>query len=190
MEYISIILAAILVNNIVLTQISGVNPIIAVSHNIESSIIMGLAITFVITLSSIFTKIVNDYILVEYGLEFLKIFIYIFVIEIIIHLSYKIIKSISKEDFDVFESFIPVVSTNSLILTVALMVVDNNFGLVETIIYSIGIGLGFTLLSLIISEINYKYRYANVPRSILEKPITFIALGLVALAFYGFNGLV
>lgn len=187
MEYISIILAAVLVNNIVLTQIFGINPTIAASNSIESSVTMGFAITLIMTIASIVTKLVNDYLLIN--TQFLQVIVFVIIIALVIELCYLVIKNTSNEKFDSIKTVVPLVSSNSLILGVSLLVVQNGFTLLETIAYSVGVGLGFTLLLLIVSAINNKYRFANMPKNFLEKPITFFALGLIALAFYGFKGL-
>lgn len=190
MTLIHIIIGTVLVNNLILSQYIGINPTIAASKNHEYTVTMGLAIMFLMTISTVLSKLVYDYILIPNGLVDFEIFVYVLVIAVVIFLSNILLKSIMKERYEKMNGFMPIVVINNLFLGVSLLVTQEGLGLVETIVYSVGVSIGFMLVSLIVSSINYKYRYANMPRHFLEKPITFIAIGLVALAFYGFSGLV
>ena len=190
MTLIQIIIATVLVNNLILNQYIGINPTIAASKNHEYTVTMGLAIMFLMTISTLLTKIVNDYILVPNSLGDFKIFAFVIVIALVIVIANTVLKGIMKERYTKMTNFMPIVVINNLFLGVALLVTQEGLGLVETVVYSIGVSLGFMLVSTLVSSISYKYRYANMPRHFLEKPITLIALGLIALAFYGFSGLV
>lgn len=190
MTLIQIIIATVLVNNVILNHYIGINPAIAASKNHEYTVTMGLAIMFLMTISTLFTKIVNDYILDPNSLGNFKIFAFVIVIALVIFIADIVLKGIMKERYTKMTNFMPIVVINNLFLGVALLVIKDSLGLVETIVYSIGVSLGFILVSILISSINYKYRYANMPRHFLEKPITLIAIGLIVLAFYGFSGLV
>lgn len=190
MTIIQIIIATVLVNNLILNQYIGINPTITASNNYEYTVTMGLAIMFLMTISNIITKIVNDYILLPYSLENFKIFAYVIVIAFVLVIANKVLKGIMQERYSKIINFMPMVVINNLFLGVALLVIKDGLNLVEIIVYSIGVSLGFMLVSILVSSINYKYRHSNMPRHFLGKPITLIALGLIALAFYGFSGLV
>ncbi|MFM1539397.1 electron transport complex protein RnfA [Helcococcus bovis] len=190
MTYISIIIAAVLVNNMVLTQIFGVNPAVASSKDLESTITMGLSITFVTVISSIVSKIFYDYVLLKFNLEYLKILSFVIIVVLVIEIFYSLVAVTSKKEYEDIKSYLPSVTANSMILGVALIVVSNNYNILSTIAYAFGVSLGFVLVTLLLNAINEKYKYANLPRHFLEKPITLFALGLMALAFYGFKGLI
>ena len=190
MILIQIIIATVLVNNLILNQYIGINPAIAASKNHEYTITMSFAIMFLMTISSLLTKLINDYILLPNSLGDFKIFAFVIVIAFVIFIANIVLKFVMKERYTKMTNFMPIVVINNLFLGVALLVTQEGLSLVETIVYSIGVSLGFMLISIIVSSINYKYRRANMPRHFLEKPITLLALGLIALAFYGFSGLV
>lgn len=186
MEYISIILAALLVNNTLLTEMFGIDPAIAGSNSTESAISLGLAITIITCITSVMTKVVSDLIPSDY--EMIKVLVFVLIMALIIEIFYTIIKK-STDKFDTVKTVVPIVASNSLILGVSLMAIGQSLDLVNTMLYSLGVGLGFTLITLCLSAINNKYRHADLPKNFLEKPISFLALGLIALAFYGFKGM-
>lgn len=190
MNIIQLIIAAVFVNNIVLTNYVGINPTIASSSNGESAITMGLSITLMMTISTVITKLIHDYVLVPFNLQYLQVLVYVLVIVAVIYLCYALFKNSLKEKFESLDAFMPLIVINNLFLGVALIVTQDGLSLLETVFYSVGVGLGFMLVSLILSSINYKYRFVDMPRAFKEKPISIMALGLIALAFYGFSGLV
>lgn len=190
MNLIHLIIAAVLVNNLVLTNFVGINPAVASSKSNESAINMGLAIMLMLTISNVITKLVNDYILIPLGAQYLQTLAFVVVIVIVIGICYMLFKNSFKEKFESLEVFMPLIVINNLFLGVSILTTQQGLSLVETVVYSIGVGLGFTLVSVLLASINHKYRFADLPRHFLEKPITLMALGLMALAFYGFVGLV
>ncbi|MFM1540877.1 Rnf-Nqr domain containing protein [Helcococcus ovis] len=190
MNYISIIIATVLVNNMVLTQIFGIKSALESSKDFESSITVGLSITFVTVISSLIAKVFYDYVLLKFNLEYLKILSFVVIIVLVIEIFYSLVAVTSKKEYEDLKSYLPSVTANSMILGVSLIVVSNNYNILNTVIYSFGVSLGFTLIALLLNAINEKYKYANLPRYFLGKPITLLALGLMALAFYGFKGLI
>ncbi|MCT1796718.1 Rnf-Nqr domain containing protein [Helcococcus kunzii] len=177
MEFLSIILAAVFINNVVLTQFFGVRPLSSNADEIKLSLKNGLVITVIMTISSVITKLVNDYILKDH--QYLQIIIFVFIVTLILELFSLFIEKENKS----------LLLANTLLLGVALIVSQNGLSLLDTVLYSIGAGLGFSLITVLVDAIRYKYRNAAMPKNYLGNPITFIALGLIALAFYGFNGL-
>lgn len=190
MKLLYLVIATVLVNNLVLKSYIGLNSILSSSKNNNYIIPMGFSIMLILTLSNIITKLIYDNLLVRLELEYLKIFINVIIILIIIELIHIFIDNFMNKIYRSMEMFMPVIMINNLFLGSSLLVIKNNLKIIEIIVYSIGISLGFMLISLILSSINYKYRFVDMPRHFKERSITFIALGLIALAFYGFLGLV
>lgn len=190
MNIIKILISAVLVNNLILSNYIGINPVIVSSKSEKSSLTFGVLMTIMLTLSTCITKLLNDYVLVKYSLEHFRIFTFVLVIIFINILSKLLIKNNFKMNYKKIESFTPLLIINNLFLGVALLVVKNNLSLLDTVVYSIGVSLGFMLISILVSSINYKYRYPEMPKAFRGLPITIMALGLIALAFYGFQGLV
>lgn len=190
MNLIQIIISAVFVNNIILTSYAGVNPAIASSKNNDTAISMGFALTFMMTISTVITKLVNDYVLTAYDLEFLRVLVYVLTIIIVMELTYAIFSKLMPRQFESLNTFKPLLMINNLFLGVALIATNSNFNLTETIFHSIGAGLGFMVVSILLASINYKYRFVDMPRHFKERPLTIMALGLITLAFYGFAGLV
>ncbi len=190
MEYINIIIAAVLVNNLLLTEVLGIDSTISSTNSIESAVNMGLQTTLVTTITAILTKLVYDNILVKFDLQIFEIISFVLIITIVITIYNSIIARTNNDKKKSLEQFTPMIVANSLILGVSLLVVENSFTLLQTLVYSIGVSFGFTIVLILISAINHKYRYSNMPRQYREKATTLLALGLVALAFYGFKGLV
>lgn len=182
MEFLSIILAAVFINNVVLTQIFGSNAINTKSVNLQSTVKFGLSMTFLMTLAVILTKLVNETLLVN--LQYMKILVYALIVGLLVE-----VYSIFFKKDDINDKSRLLIGANALLLGIALTATPSADYIGSVILYPIGAGLGFTLVSLIVDSVNYKYRHAQMPKNYLNNPITFIALGLIALAFYGFNGL-
>lgn len=190
MEILAIIIGAVFVNNIVLTNYVGINPAIASSTSGESAITMGLSLMLMMTVSNVISKLIYDNLLVKFGLEFIQVLVYILVIVLVIKLCYALFKNLFKNKSESLEAFMPLIVINNLFMGVTFLTTQQGLNIVQTIFYTIGVGLGFMLVSILLSSINYKYRFIDMPKHFKEKPITIMALGLIALAFYGFAGLV
>jgi electron transport complex protein RnfA len=186
-----IFLSALLVNNIVLIRFIGLCPFFGVSSRLETSIGMGFAVIFVMTLSTIISWSIDHFVLRPYHLLFLKTTFFILVIASLVQLEEMFLKKFVPALYRALGIYLPLVTTNCAILWVALYVVEgsNDFNLLQSIICSLGISLGFTLAIILLSSIRERVDQAPVPRPFQGAPISFITAALMSLAFLGFVGL-
>ena len=190
MNLVSIILGSIFVNNYVLAQFLGICPALGVSKKLETSIGMGLAVTFVITLSSVITLLINKYILVALNLEYLRTIAFILVIASLVQFVEMFLKKASPSLYSALGVFLPLITTNCVVLGVAILNVDNNYNIIQTIVNSISASIGFTIALVLLSAIREKYETVDLPKSFRGIPIALLSLGLLSIAFFGFKGLV
>ena len=190
MNYISIILGSIFVNNYVLAQFLGICPALGVSKKLDTSIGMGLAVTFVITLASVITLLVDKYILVALNIEYLRTLAFILVIASLVQFVEMFLKKSSPGLYNALGVFLPLITTNCVVLGVAIVNVDKGYNILETIANSISASLGFTLALVLLSAIRERYETVDLPKSFRGIPIALMSLGLLSIAFFGFKGLV
>ena len=189
-SYISIILGSIFINNDVLAQFLGICPTRGVSKKLDTSVGMGLAVTFVITLSSVITLLLNNYILVPFGLQYLKTIAFILVIASLVQFVEMFLKKTSPSLYNALGVFLPLITTNCVVLGVAILNVDSGYNILETVANSISASVGFTIALVLLSAIREKYEVLDVPKSFRGVPIALISLGLMSIAFFGFRGLI
>lgn len=187
MEYLNIIIAAILVNNLLLTQVLGIDSAVIVTKSKRTTMVFSIFTLLITVIATILSKLLNDYVLVENSLEYLRMISFVLIDAVVITIAYEILKNKVKKECN---AFIYNLTINSLILGGGLLVVENNLTIIQTLLYSIGISLGFMLILVIVSSINDKYKYSNMPEKFKGTVTTLLALGLVSLAFYGFKGLI
>ncbi|HPR62986.1 MAG TPA: electron transport complex subunit RsxA [Thermoanaerobaculia bacterium] len=190
MEYIIILVSAILINNFVLAQFLGICPFLGVSNRLSSAISMGAAVTFVMTLTAIVTWPLFYLVLAPYKLDFLQIITFILVIASLVQFVEMFIKKSSPPLYDALGIFLPLITTNCAILGFALFAVLKNYSYLETIVFGVGAGLGFTLALVIMAGIREELQFADVPQSLRGAGITLLVAGILALAFMGFAGLI
>lgn len=190
MSFISIILGSIFVNNYVLAQFLGICPALGVSKKLDTSIGMGLAVTFVITLSSVITLLINKYILATFGLEYLRTIAFILVIASLVQFVEMFLKKTSPSLYNALGVFLPLITTNCVVLGVAIVNVDNGYNILEVVANSIAASLGFTLALVLLSAIREKYETIHISKSFRGIPIALLSLGLMSIAFFGFRGLI
>lgn len=189
-SYISIILGSIFINNYVLAQFLGICPTLGVSKKLDTSVGMGLAVTFVITLSSVITLLLNNYVLVPFGLEYLKTIAFILVIASLVQFVEMFLKKTSPSLYNALGVFLPLITTNCVVLGVAILNVDSGYNILQTVVNSISASIGFTIALVLLSAIREKYEVLDVPKSFRGVPIALISLGLMSIAFFGFKGLI
>ncbi|HBE04852.1 MAG: electron transport complex subunit RsxA [Spirochaetes bacterium GWF1_41_5] len=189
MNYILILISAVLVNNFVMARFLGLCPFIGVSTKYSSSLGMGLAVIFVMTMSGSATWFLDRFILIPLNLGFLKTIVFILVIATLVQLVEMIIKKSAPLLYDALGIYLPLISTNCAVLGVTLINIDAGYSLLENIVHSAGGGIGFTLALIILSTIRERLEYAPIPECFKGAPIAFISAGLVSLAFLGFSGL-
>ncbi|TVQ38833.1 MAG: electron transport complex subunit RsxA [Spirochaetaceae bacterium] len=189
MSIVVLILSAAIVNNFVLTYFVGICPFIGVSKKIDSALSMGIAVTFVMTITAIVTWIINRFILIQFGLPFLEYVSYIVVIASLVQFVEMFIKKTSPALYRTLGIFLPLITTNCAILFVALLHTMRGYGFIESVVFGIGAGVGFTLAIVIMAGIREQLETADIPRPFQGAAITLIVAGILALAFMGFSGL-
>lgn len=184
-----IFLAAFLVNNIVLMRFLGLCPFFGVSNAVETATGMGMAVIFVMTLASWITWIVYHGILLPFDLVFLRTAVFILTIASLVQLVEMFLKKSYRTLYNALGIYLPLITTNCAILGVTFLTIDNKFDFLNSTIFSIGTGLGFMVVMITFAAIKERLDLAPINPSIKGYPISFIAAGLMALAFLGFSGL-
>jgi len=189
-EYALILISTILVNNIVLVKFLGLCPFMGVSRKLETAMGMGLATTFVLTLSSITSFIINEYLLTPLGIEFLRTISFIFVIAVVVQFTELVVHKTSPLLYQVLGIFLPLITTNCAVLGVALLNVQEQHGFTESALYGFGAAIGFSLVLIIFASMRERLAAADVPVPFQGAAIGLITAGLMSMAFMGFAGLV
>ena len=190
MEYITIIIFAVFVNNVILSQFLGICPFLGVSTKVSTAAGMGAAVVFVMTLSTIVTFLLQKFVLVPFGIEFLQTIVFILVIAALVQMVEIILTKISPALYQALGVFLPLITTNCAVLGISILVVQKGYNLLEGITYSIGISLGFTLAMVIFAGLREHLELVEVPKGVKGIPIALITAGILAMAFMGFAGLV
>ncbi|HLS98193.1 MAG: electron transport complex subunit RsxA [Porticoccaceae bacterium] len=184
-----ILLSAVLVNNFVLVQFLGLCPFMGVSNKLETAIGMGSATTFVLTLAAISSYLVNNFILIPLGLEYLKTIAFILVIAVVVQFTKMFIEKSSPLLYRVLGVFLPLITTNCAVLGVALQNTAKNHGFLEASLYGFGAAAGFSLVLVLFSAMRERLAVADVPVPFRGPAIALITAGMMSLAFMGFSGL-
>jgi electron transport complex protein RnfA len=190
MEYILLIISAILVNNIVLAQFLGVCPFLGVSNKVSTSIGMAGAVTFVMVLATMVTYLIYTYVLVPLGIAFMQTITYILVIAALVQMVEIILKKISQQLYQALGIFLPLITTNCAVLGVAILVIQKDYNLVTGLIYGAATAIGFGLALVILAGLREQMELLNIPQGMKGVPISLVTAGILALAFMGFAGLV
>ena len=190
MEYFVIVISAIFVSNIVLAQFLGICPFVGVSGKLSTSVGMGGAVLFVMTLATIVTWILQYYVLNPFGLGFMQTIVFILVIAALVQMVEIILKKVSPPLYQALGVFLPLITTNCAVLGVAILTVQKDFNLLEGVVFAIANALGFTLAIVLFSGIREHLDLMEVPKGMKGVPIALVVAGILALAFMGFTGLV
>lgn len=188
MEYILIFISAIFVNNIVLSQFLGICPFLGVSKKIDTAMGMGAAVAFVLTLATIVTFLLQEYVLVPMHIEYLQTISFILVIAALVQMVEIILKKISPALYQALGIFLPLITTNCAVLGVAILVIQKQFSLVESVVYAFSTALGFALALIVFAGLREQLALTNVPKGMRGMSIVLITAGLLSLAFMGFSG--
>ena len=189
-EYLLILISTILVNNFVLVKFLGLCPFMGVSRKLETATGMGLATTFVLTLSSICSYLANEYLLAPLGLEYLRTITFILVIAVVVQFTEMVVHKTSPLLYQVLGIFLPLITTNCAVLGVALLNVQEQHGFLESAVYGFGAAVGFSMVLVLFAAIRERVAVADVPAPFQGASIALITAGLMSLAFMGFTGLV
>ena len=186
----AVVIGAIFVNNVVLSQFLGICPFLGVSSKVDTSLGMGMAVTFVMALSSIVTWVLQNYILIPFGIEYMQTIVFILVIAALVQMVEIVLKKVSPSLYQALGIFLPLITTNCAVLGVAIIAVQKNFDLLTTVIYSTSIAVGFALALILFAGIRERLEVEEVPQGMRGVPIALIAAGLLAMAFMGFANVV
>ena len=187
--YISIFITAIFVNNIVLAQFLGICPFLGVSKKVSTAIGMGAAVTFVMTIATIVTYLLQKYLLDAAGLQFMQTIIFILVIAALVQMVEIILKKVSPPLYQALGVFLPLITTNCAILGGAILVIQKDYNLMESVVFAISTAIGFTLAMVLFAGIREQLSTTKVPKAMQGIPIALVVAGLLAMAFMGFSGI-
>lgn len=189
LTYLSIIVTAIFVNNIVFAQFLGICPFIGVSKKLSSAYGMGAAVTFVMALSTCVTWILQHQVLNPLGLEFMQTIVFILVIAALVQMLEIMLKKIAPALYQALGVFLPLITTNCAVLGVAILVIQKDFNLGESLTYAVATAIGFTMALAMFAGIREQLRLTDIPKPMRGVPIALICAGLLAMAFMGFSGI-
>lgn len=189
-DYLLILLSTSLVNNFVLVKFLGLCPFMGVSKKQETALGMGLATTFVLTLSAVSGYLVNAYLLEPLGLTYLRTIVFIVVIAVVVQFTERVVHYSHPLLHQVLGIFLPLITTNCAVLGVALLNVQEGHGFIESFLYGLGAALGFTLVLVLFAAVRERVEVADVPAPFRGNAIALITAGLISMAFMGFSGLV
>jgi electron transport complex protein RnfA len=188
-DYLLLILATALVNNVVLVKFLGLCSFMGVSNKLDSALGMGLATTFVLALASVAGWLLEHLVLQPLGIGYLRILTFILVIAAVVQFTEMAVRKISPALYQVLGIYLPLITTNCAVLGIALLNVQEGHGFMESLLYGLGSALGFTLVLLLFAGLRERLARAQVPAAFAGQPIAFIVAGLLSLAFMGFAGL-
>ena len=186
----ALIIGAIFVNNVVLAQFLGICPFLGVSKDVKSSLGMGGAVLFVMLLATLVTYLIYYYVLVPLNLGYLQTIAYILVIAGLVQMVEIVLKKIAPALYQTLGVFLPLITTNCAVLGVAILVIQKNMNLLESVIYAASISVGFTLALVIFAGLREQMDLTGTPKGMKGVPIALVTAGILAMAFMGFNGLV
>jgi len=189
-ELFAILISAILVKNYVLYYFLGICPFLGVSKKIDSALSMGLAVTFVMSITAVVSWVINHFILIPYSLDYLQIVSFILVIASLVQLVEMFIRKISPPLYQALGIYLPLITTNCAIMGLALLAAKQEYSFVETVIFGVGSGIGFTLAIILMAGIREQLDLADVPEPLKGAGISLIVAGIMALAFNGFIGMI
>ena len=185
-----ILISTIFVNNYVFAQFLGICPFLGVSSKVETATGMSVAVTFVVTLASIITYYVQKLLLDPFNLGYLQTIVFILVLASLVQFVEMVIKKISPALYGAMGVFLPLITTNCMVLGVAILNIQSGYNIFEVITNAIGASLGFGLALILLSSLREKLELVDVPEPLKGMPLALIAAGLMSIAFMGFSGLV
>jgi len=189
-EILLILVSTIFVANFVLARFLGICPFLGVSSRIETSIGMGMAVIFVITLAALSSWIIDKFVLIPFDLVYLRTIVFILVIASLVQFVEMVIRKTSPALYNALGIFLPLITTNCAVLAVALLVVQKEMDLFPMLFFAIGASTGFTVALILMAGIREHTVHARIPKALQGTPISLITAGQMALAFLGFAGLV
>lgn len=191
MEYVLILIAAVFVNNIVLSQFLGICPFLGVSNKVSTSVGMSGAVLFVMTLATLATYLLYEFVLVPAGLDYLRTITFILVIASLVQMVEIVLKKVSPPLYQALGVFLPLITTNCAVLGVAILALGlENGSLLKAVFFAVANSAGFALALIVFASIRERLDLVNLPKGMQGVPINLLVAGLLSLAFLGFTGLV
>ena len=189
-ELLIILVSSSLISNVVLSQFLGLCPFLGVSKKTNTAAGMGTAVIFVITLSSAVTGLIYQYILTPLDLTYLQTIVFILVIAALVQFVEMFLKKFMKSLYQALGVYLPLITTNCAVLGVALNSVQYGYNILQSVVYGLGISIGFTIAIVILAGIREKMEYNDIPESWQGMPIVMVTAGLMSIAFFGFSGII
>lgn len=190
MEYLLLIVGAVLVNNVVLVQFLGICPFLGVSTKVQTAMGMAIAVVFVMALATTVTFLLHYNVLVPLKIEFLQTLLFILVIAALVQMVELILKKVSLPLYQALGVYLPLITTNCAILGIAVLVIRKNFNLLQSVAYAVGIAVGFGFALLLFAGIRERMELYDIPEAMKGAPIALVTAGLMSLAFMGFAGMI
>ena len=188
MAYVLIFISAIFVNNIILSQFLGICPFLGVSKKVSTSLGMSAAVAFVLTLATIVTYLVQKFVLDQFGLQYLQTIAFILVIAALVQMVEIVLKKVSPALYQALGIFLPLITTNCAVLGVAILVIQKDYDLVQSIVYAFSTAIGFGLALTVFAGMREQMELSDIPKGMRGTAIVLVAAGLLSLAFMGFSG--
>ncbi len=185
-----IIIGSVLVNNFVMSQFLGICPFLGVSRKTETAMGMGMAVTFVMAIASLFTYLIQTYLLVPLDLEYMQTIAFILVIAVLVQIVEIALKKISRSLYQALGVYLPLITTNCAVLGVALLNTREGYNLIESVVNGTSAAIGFTIAIVMFASIRERLAVSNMPKWMDGFPGALITAGLMSLAFQGFSGLI
>ncbi len=189
-ELLLIAIGSALVNNVVLSQFLGLCPFLGVSKKVETAAGMGAAVIFVITIASTVTSLIYNFVLVTAHLEYLQTIVFILVIAALVQFVEMFLKKSMPSLYEALGVYLPLITTNCAVLGVALTNVQNEYGVLKSVINGFGTAVGFTISIILLAGVRERIEHNDIPNAFKGSPIVLITAGLMAIAFFGFSGLI
>ncbi|MBR0382582.1 MAG: electron transport complex subunit RsxA [Eubacterium sp.] len=189
-ELLLIIIGSAIVNNVVLSQFLGLCPFLGVSKKTDTASGMGIAVIFVITIAAFVTSVIYKFILTPLDLTYLQTIVFILIIAALVQFVEMFLKKSMPALYESLGVFLPLITTNCAVLGVALNAVQYKYGILESVIYGLGISVGFTIAIIILAGIRENMEHNDIPESWQGMPIVMVTAGLMSIAFFGFSGII
>ncbi len=184
-----IAITAALVNNFVLVRFLGICPFLGVSQNVKSASGMGMAVTFVMGMASLFTWMIQQWVLEPLGIGFMQTIAFILTIAALVQFVEMVLQKTNQTLYKALGVYLPLITTNCAVLGVAILNIEQSYTLLESVVNGVFGGIGFTIAIVLMAGVREKLENAEIPKALRGFPITLLAAGLMAIAFMGFSGL-
>lgn len=189
-SYFAIIIGAIFVNNVVLAQFLGICPFLGVSSKVETSMGMGAAVTFVMAIAAVVAWLIQAYVLVPLDIVYMQTIVFILVIAALVQMVEIILKKLSPALYQALGIFLPLITTNCAVLGIAILLVQKEYNLGESVVFATATAIGFSLALVLFAGLRERLEMEDIPSAMKGMPIALLTAGILAMAFMGFSGLV